>query len=189
VKIIYGSPGEKAFLCGAYLLAAAATTGILLREQLISLPYLGLPLYLVICAIVLFLLPVGQPSATFRWRWLYRTLPAVFLMGAIFHASSFTLPSKPSVALPDVTFHFVEFLALGLLTARMVTPGTERGLPLRSLLLAFSIVLGFGLVDEIHQSFVPGRNPDWVDLLVDAVGGFLGILVYPHLFTGLSERS
>jgi VanZ family protein len=189
VKIIYGSPREKAFLSGAYLLAAAATIGILLREQMISLPYLGLPLYLVICAMVLFLLPVGQVSTAFGWRWLYRTLPAVFLMGAIFRASSFTLPPKPSVALPDVTFHFVEFFALGLFTARMVAPGTERGLTLRSFLLAFSIVLGFGLADEIYQGFVPGRNPAWMDLLVDASGGLLGILVYPLLFTSPSEPS
>jgi len=189
VKIIYGSPREKAFLCGAYLLAAAATTGILLRAQLISLPYLALPLYLVICAVALSLLPVGQFPTTFRRGGLYRTLPAVFLMGAILHASSFTFPAKPSVALPDVFFHFVEFFALGLLTARMVAPATERGLTLRSFLLALSIVLGFGLADEIYQGFVPGRDPDGVDLLVDASAGLLGILVYPLLFTGPSEPS
>ena len=189
MKIIYGSPREKAFLCGSYLLAAAATTGILLREQLFSFPYLGLPLYLVICAIILFLLSVGQLSTTFRWRWLYRTLPSVFLMGAISHASSFTFPAKPSVGLPAVTFHFIEFFALGLLTARMVAPGTGRALTLRSFLLALSIVLGFGLLDEFHQGFVPGRNPDWVDLLFDASGGLMGILAYPFLFTGPSESS
>ena len=190
MKIIYGSPREKAFLCGAYLLAAATTTGVLLREQLLSLPYLALPFYLVICAVVLSLLPAGQLSTAFRRGGLYRTLPAVFLMGAIFQASSFTFPSKLSTtALPDVFFHFVEFFALGFLTARMVAPGKEQGLTSRSFLLALSIVLGFGLLDEFHQGFVPGRDPDWVDLLFDASGGLLGILAYPLLFTGPSESS
>jgi VanZ family protein len=190
VKIIYGSPIEKAFLCGAYLFAAATTTGVLLREQLLRPPYFGLPVYLVICAVVLCLLPTRERSTGFRRGGLYRTLPAVFLMGAIFLSSSFTFPPKlPTTTLPDVVFHFVEFFALGLLTARMVAPDKEQGLTLRSFLLALSIVLGFALLDEIHQGFVPGRNPDWVDLLVDASGGLLGILVHPLLFTAPKKAS
>ena len=185
VKIVYGSPRERAFLCGAYLLGAATTTGILLREQLLSLSYLLLPLYLVVCAIVLCLLPTGQGSTAFARGGLYRILPALFLMGAIFHASSFTFPSKLSTtALPDVAFHFVEFFALGLFTARMVAPDTERGFTQRSFLLSLTIVLVYGLLDEMHQGFVPRRHPDCMDLLVDASGGLLGIVVYPLLFTG-----
>jgi VanZ family protein len=110
-------------------------------------------------------------------------------MGAIFQASSFTLPSEPSVSLPDLPFHFLEFFALGLLTARMVAPDAKKGPILRSFLQAFCIILIFGLLDEFYQGFVPGRNPDWVDLLVDASGGLLGILAYPLLFTGPSESS
>jgi VanZ family protein len=185
VKISYGSPEEKAVLCGAYLLAAAASTLVLLRQQMLACPYLALPLYLVGSALILCLLPREQPVGSPPFGGLYRTLPALLLMGAIFVASSFTFPPDPSVTmLPDVGFHFTEFFALGLLTARMVAPNTGKGLSLRSFALVLSIVLGYGLLDEIHQSFVPGRDPDWMDLLVDASGGLLGISLYPVLFTG-----
>jgi VanZ family protein len=105
-------------------------------------------------------------------------------MGAIFQASSFSFSHGLSVELPDLLFHFAEFFALGLLTARMVAPEVDGRLPIRSFLLASAIVLGYGFLDEIHQSFVPGRQPSGMDLLFDAAGGILGILAYPILFTG-----
>jgi len=189
VKIPYGTNLEKALLCGGFLLAAATSAAILLREQLLSFPYLGLPLYLALCALVLACLPTGQPSGDFLSRGLYRALPALFLMSAIFHASSFTLPPDPSAGRSDLLFHFSEFFALGLLTARMVAPNIGRVHSLQSFLLASSLVLGYGLADEIHQGFVPGRDPDLLDWLVDASGGLLGVLAYPVMFRGTGQSS
>jgi len=189
VKITYGTTREKALLCGVFLLAAATSAVILLREQLLSFPTLGLPLYLALCALVLACLPTGQPSRDLLSRGLYRALPALFLMSAIFHASSLTFPTDPSAGRSDLLFHFGEFFALGLLTARMVAPDMDKMHSLRSLLLASSIVLGYGLLDEIHQGFVPGRNPDWLDWLVDASGGILGILAYPVVYRGTHQSS
>jgi VanZ family protein len=182
VKITYGTTREKALLCGAFLLAAATSAVILLREQLLSFPYLGLPVYLALCALVLACLPTGQPSGDLLSRSLYRALPALFLMSAIYHASSITFPMDPSAGRSDLLFHFSEFFALGLLTARMVSPNIKEKHSLRPLLLAFSIVLGYGLLDEIHQGFVPGRDPDGLDWLVDASGGLIGILAYPVVY-------
>lgn len=184
MKIPYGTTREKALLCGAFLLAAATSATILLREQLLSFPYLGLPVYLALCALVLACLPMGQPSGDPLSRGLYRALPALFLMSAIYHASSITFPMDPSPGRSDLLFHFSEFFALGLFTARMVAPDMDRTHSLRSLLLASSIVLGYGLLDEIHQGFVPGRDPDGLDWLVDASGGLIGVLAYPVLYRG-----
>lgn len=184
MKITYGTTREKALLCGVFLLAAATSAVIFLREQLLSFPHLGLPLYLALCALVLACLPTGQPSGDLLSRGLYRALPALFLMSAIFHASSFTFPTDPSFGFhrSDLLFHFSEFFALGLLTARMVAPDMDRMHALRSFLLASSIVMGYGLLDEIHQGFVPGRDPDGLDWLVDASGGLVGILAYPIVY-------
>lgn len=44
-------------------------------------------------------------------------------------------------------------------------------------LLAFLIVAIYGLSDEYHQSFVPGRTPTLVDWLVDLIGAGLALLV------------
>lgn len=187
MKIIYGSPGEKAILCGVFLLASAASALILFRGQMLAFPYLGLTATLAGCALVLSFLPREQAVASSLSRGLYRSVPALLLMGAIFHASSLTFPSEASFGLPDLLFHFAEFFALGLLTARMVAPGEGQGLTVRSFVLAFSIVLGYGLLDEMHQSFVPGRDPSRTDLLLDAAGGLLGTLTYPVLFTATKK--
>jgi VanZ family protein len=189
VKIAYGTTREKALLCSAFVLAAAASAAILLRGQLLSFPYLGLPLHLLLCAFVLACLPTGHSSRDPLSRALYRVLPALFLMSAIFHASSFTLPPDPSAGRSDLLFHLGEFFTLGLLTARMVSADKDGMHSLRAFLLASSIVLGCGLLDEIHQGFVPGRDPDGVDWLVDASGGLLGILAYPVLYRGADRSS
>jgi len=43
-----------------------------------------------------------------------------------------------------------------------------------------SIILSalYGLTDEIHQLFVPGRAFQWVDVLVDGLGILLGLSLY-----------
>jgi VanZ family protein len=189
VKIGYGTGLEKAALCGAFLLAAVISAGLLHRVQLLIVPYVSLPVYLLLCTIVLACLPTGQPTGDLLSRWLYRTLPALFLASAIFHASSFTLPPDSSAGRSDLLFHFGEFFVLGLFTARMVAPDADKGYSLRSFLLASSMVLGFGLLDEIHQGFVPGRDPDGLDWIVDALGGLLGILVYPVVYRGGNQSS
>jgi VanZ family protein len=40
---------------------------------------------------------------------------------------------------------------------------------------AFAVAILYGLSDEWHQSFVPGRTPDVWDLVVDAIGALTGI--------------
>jgi len=192
MKIRYGTRTEKALLCGVFLLAAATSAVILLREQLLSFPYLGLSLYLALGGLVLACLPTGQPSGDPLSRGIYRALPALFLMSAIFHASSFTFTTNSpffGFERSDLLFHFSEFFTLGLLTARMVAPHIDGMHSLRSFLLASSIILGYGLLDEIHQGFVPGRDPDVLDWLVDASGGLVGILAYPVLYRGMDQLS
>jgi VanZ family protein len=44
-------------------------------------------------------------------------------------------------------------------------------------LVAFLIVAIYGLSDEYHQSFVPGRTPTLMDWLVDLIGAGLALLV------------
>lgn len=183
MKTVYGTKCEKALLCGLFLLAAAASAFALARGQLLTFPYLRLPLALALYALLLACLPTGLASGGPTSRGLYRILPALFLMSAVFLASSFTMPPGASVGLPDLVFHFGEFFVLGLLTARMVDPGMGGKRWVRPLLISFSLVAGYGLLDEIHQAFVPGRNPSVADFLVDASAGLAGILAYRFLFT------
>lgn len=41
----------------------------------------------------------------------------------------------------------------------------------------FMIIFLYGLLDEIHQIFVPGRYFEWLDFLSDLIGGLIGILL------------
>lgn len=189
MKIAYGTKSEKALLCGLFLTAAAASAFALDRGQLLAFPYLRLPLTLALCALLLACLPTGRTYGGPVSRGLYRVLPALFLMSAVFLASSLTMPPGASVGLPDLVFHFGEFFALGLLTARMVDPVMGGRRWVRPLLIAFSLAAGYGLLDEVHQAFVPGRDPSVADFLVDASAGLAGILAHRFFFTGPSVGS
>lgn len=47
-----------------------------------------------------------------------------------------------------------------------------------ALLLAWVFVVLFGISDEYHQMFTPGRTSEVLDLAADAAGGFLYVLFY-----------
>jgi len=38
------------------------------------------------------------------------------------------------------------------------------------------IIAVYGILDEIHQIFIPGRYFEWLDFLSDLIGGLIGIL-------------
>lgn len=44
-------------------------------------------------------------------------------------------------------------------------------------LIAFGLTVLYGLSDEWHQSFVPGRQPDILDVMVDGFGAACGLYV------------
>lgn len=54
--------------------------------------------------------------------------------------------------------------------------------------LAVLLATLFGVSDEIHQYFVPGRHADPFDLLADFVGALLGALVVAFLSRLLPRR-
>jgi VanZ family protein len=42
---------------------------------------------------------------------------------------------------------------------------------------AWGLAVLYGLSDEWHQSFVPGRTPDIVDIVTDAFGAAVGLFL------------
>jgi len=53
----------------------------------------------------------------------------------------------------------------------------------RKLHLSFIILstIYYAFMDEIHQATVDTRDGNYVDILVDSIGIFLGILLYKHI--------
>ena len=80
--------------------------------------------------------------------------------------------------------HILSYGLLGLLSMRdMARPGGR--FRLKGLLVAFGFVLLISSLDEIFQSFRPGRTGDIGDVLTNAVSGALGMC----LFSAIDRRS
>ncbi len=78
----------------------------------------------------------------------------------------------------DKGAHFVEYGILAALMAHAIN-GTRPALRAWSLFaIAWPATVFWGLLDEIHQAYVPGRLADATDLLADSLGGFVGALAY-----------
>lgn len=108
----------------------------------------------------------------------YKTLAWAAVLG--YMGIIFYLSAKPSVPIPalfphqDKVFHFAEYLGLAFLAAH----ATGRGLFRRRFWIALGIAAVYGLSDEIHQSFVPGRDASVADWLADTVGAWVGAYLY-----------
>lgn len=82
------------------------------------------------------------------------------------------------VPFQDKGAHFVEYGVLAALMAHAFN-GTWPAMRAWSLFaLAWPATVFWGLLDEIHQAYVPGRVADAVDLAADAFGGFIGVVAY-----------
>jgi VanZ family protein len=66
------------------------------------------------------------------------------------------------------SFHFVLFGVLAMLIAESLR--TPEGLTRARLLTVVLLVLGYGWLDEFHQSYTPGRSADPADVCVDLLG-------------------
>lgn len=97
-------------------------------------------------------------------------LPVVVYMGVLFGLSSLSeVPSLPG----DTDNHLVHFMAyagLGIVTLRAVAGGEWKGVTAAAVAGAVLISSLYGVSDEYHQRFVPGRSFDVFDMLADALG-------------------
>ncbi|KAF0207336.1 MAG: VanZ family [Actinobacteria bacterium] len=105
-----------------------------------------------------------------------RTLkwPAVVgWMGVIFGLSSLTGQQLAGSLIPagwSSLGHFGEYAILGLLL--LVALGSRD-----RAIAAIALASAYGITDELHQLFVPGRTSDPVDWLVDTAGAATGVFI------------
>jgi VanZ family protein len=84
------------------------------------------------------------------------------------------LPVAPPVTGGDKLLHAAAYGTFGVLCLRAFHGGLRR-LRLRPTLLALLLTLGYGALDEVHQSRVPGRDPSLADWAADAAGASLAV--------------
>jgi len=98
----------------------------------------------------------------------------IFLVSA---QSDLSLPDFPSSD-SDKVAHALEYGVLGILWARAAKASWPRWTFLL-MLASIGLFTGlYGVIDEWHQRYVPGRFADWHDALADLCGGTLGGIGY-----------
>ena len=99
-------------------------------------------------------------------------LPPLAYAGLIFFLSAqSSFPMLPAgIFTYDKVIHCCEYAVLGLLVARALELYGVR----HFVLLGIAAGALYGVSDELHQYFVPGRSCDPFDALADTVGSSLG---------------
>lgn len=103
--------------------------------------------------------------------------PAVLYYGLIFWLSSQPNPLGARLPGSDKLHHGAAFGLLGFLLAVGYFAAFRLS---RTQKAAWVVVtgVGLGILDELHQMFTPGRTLDVFDVVSDAAGVALGLLVY-----------
>ena len=109
-------------------------------------------------------------------------LPAILYTGFIWWLSSqpVLIEGIEDFPLQDKGVHFLEYGTL-CLTICFAVYRTWPGRGIRAAFAAVLITVALGLLDELHQGFVPSRSADVEDLLAD----FTGALVFALLCHGV----
>ena len=76
----------------------------------------------------------------------------------------------------DKLLHTVGYAGLGILAMRAFHGGFARPRLAPTIYAALTVIL-WGISDEFHQSFVPGRDSSALDVVADAVGVILSVLL------------
>lgn len=132
---------------------------------------------------------MNEATSTIRRKWAWRTIAWMLVlawMGFIFYLSHQPdLPSPPSGILNLLlkkAGHVTVYAGLTVLMwhalAREGVPGPWR----LGLSLLFAIL--YGISDEYHQTFIPGRNGRVIDVGIDTLGALLALLILRSLGAG-----
>ena len=130
----------------------------------------------------------ARTAAKTSLRALAAWLPAAAYTGLIWFLSSQTIDIKliEDVPMRDKGVHFVEYGVLGALLAFACNATWPRHR--RRYLLAWWLTWALGLIDELHQLYVPGRSADALDLAADALGAALAIVGYLGIGQWVARR-
>ncbi len=120
------------------------------------------------------------------WRW----IPAIGMMAAIFLLSSLTAEQIPFFGRYDLLVkkgaHATGYALLGV-AYYYALPG--RLAPAYRAVLSFLMALLFALSDEFHQSFVLGRHSALRDVAIDSLGAALALLAATLYSSNSNSRS
>ena len=107
------------------------------------------------------------------WRW----VPVIAWIGVIYFLSSRSKLPRPEPISADFEAIAGHFIAYGILALLVSFALSETGLSsTRRAVCAVLFAVAYGLTDEFHQSFVPGRDPALFDIAMDAIGAITALV-------------
>jgi len=89
-------------------------------------------------------------------------------------SSRSTLPMPSGILGLDKLAHFAAYATLAVTLVLWPKAETWRLRPLRTALIIIAIASVYGGIDELHQSYVPGRDASVFDWLADTLGAGFG---------------
>ena len=114
---------------------------------------------------------------------LIRFVPALIWMGIIFYFSS-----RQTIGIGGdsywlrffilKSFHLIEYATLFVLINFAINS------KINSIFIAYL----YGITDEIHQSFIPGRTSKVTDTLIDLLGIFIGLFVLKFIILPIFKK-
>lgn len=99
----------------------------------------------------------------------------------IFYFSSLTGGSVSSggISLLPLLYHFIVFFLFGFFL--FVSIKGKENLKLKYLILVLVISVIYALLDEFHQTFIPGRDANFLDIATDTAGILSSICLYSYV--------
>lgn len=94
-------------------------------------------------------------------------------MALIFAISSLHEAPIPQ-GMTDHAGHSIGYAILGALVFRALAGASWHGVTMARGVGSVVFSVAYGMSDEWHQSFVPGRSPAWDDVVADLRGALLG---------------
>ena len=94
---------------------------------------------------------------------------------------------QPLFPLQDKLLHFTAYAILGFLGMGSVRAMAHGYRPQQAWLVCLLVGL-YGIADEFHQYFIPGRTADILDVAADIAGGMLGAWLMYYLVRRASRR-
>lgn len=113
-------------------------------------------------------------------------LPAIFILAVSWYLSSQpTISHMPSFWSADKLVHIICYG--GLAGAVSFWPGAKRWFNhyWQCFIFCIAFVMLYGIIDELHQSFTPGRDCSILDLCADLIGALGGTAVGSFLIRKL----
>ncbi len=103
-----------------------------------------------------------------------KSIPAALIFATSWHLSSLErIEQMPSFWNADKLVHTICFAGLAFWVSFGISAQSKKDVALSSL-----IVSVYGVIDEIHQSFVPTRSASAGDWIFDTIGAIFGAIAF-----------